>query len=384
MASLVPNNPPLFRPPSPTLHAAAESSITEEKYKQLKRKLKEMMEVNESISREYSQAKRKVRLLIMERNVLLDNIAKLGTQQKLPADKSKTGKKPRRSTDPIRRDIATVASAPPKRSKMSRAVTKTRRVQPVDRDEHGNVKLPQQIGVLTVVSLGKIVHDRDAFHNERYIFPVGFTVQRTYPSMINPNSNTSIVSTILDGGDGPRFHVMAADMPDQPIIANSATGAWTVVVRRSNEIRHREHSNSASGPDYYGFKHPTIAKLIQDLPGVEKLRYYVRQNFEEMEPRAAKGVMAAAQKKRGNLEQMGNANVRPASATTKPSPRPTLSPPNRFIQDSAGGLVTPYDSFYPGDPPQSISSLLQPPPPYKHESDYDDGEVDQLDSDTDL
>jgi hypothetical protein len=27
-----------------------------------------------------------------------------------------------------------------------------------------------------------------------------------------------------------------------------------------------------------------------------------------MEPRAAKGVMAAAEKKRGNLEQMGNAN----------------------------------------------------------------------------
>ena len=100
-------------------------------------------------------------------------------QQKLAADKSKTGRKPRRATDPIRRDIAnTVASAPPKRSKMARGVTKTRRVQPVDRDEHGNVKLPQQIGVLTVVSLGKIVHDRDAFHNERYIFPVGFTVQR--------------------------------------------------------------------------------------------------------------------------------------------------------------------------------------------------------------
>ena len=206
-------------------------------------------------------------------------------------------------------------SAPPKRSKMSRAVTKTRRVQPVERDENGNVKLPQQIGGLTVVNLGKIVYDREAFHNERYIFPVGFTVERTYPSMVNPNSNTSIVSTILDGGDGPRFHIVAADMPDQPIIANSATGAWTVVVRRSNEIRHREHSNSASGPDYYGFKHPTIAKMIQDLPNAYKLRHYVRQNFEEMEPRAAKGVMAAAQKKRGNLEQMGNANVRPQNNT---------------------------------------------------------------------
>lgn len=131
---------------------------------------------------------------------------------------------------------------------------------------------------------------------------------RTYPSMVDPNSNTVITSTIVDGGDCPKFHVVAADMPDEPIIANSATGAWTVVVRKSNEIRHRDHSNSASGPDYYGFKHPTIANLIQDLPGARDLKQYVWQTFEEMEPRAAKGVMAAAEKKRGNLEQMGNAN----------------------------------------------------------------------------
>ena len=131
---------------------------------------------------------------------------------------------------------------------------------------------------------------------------------RTYPSMLDPNSNTVITSTIIDGGDAPRFHVVAADMPDEPIVANSATGAWTVVVRRSNEIRHREHSNSASGPDYYGFKHPTIASLIQNLPGAKDLKLYCWQTFEEMEPRAAKGVMAAAEKKRGNLEQMGNAN----------------------------------------------------------------------------
>lgn len=77
--------------------------------------------------------------------------------------------------------MITVSSAPPKRSRVVRNPmnhTKARRVQPVERDEQGNVKLPQQIGVLTVVSLGKIVHDRDTFHNERYIFPVGFTVQR--------------------------------------------------------------------------------------------------------------------------------------------------------------------------------------------------------------
>ncbi|KAG2228499.1 hypothetical protein INT48_005066 [Thamnidium elegans] len=210
--------------------------------------------------------------------------------------------------------MTTVASAPPKRSKINRINIKTRRVQPIERDIDGNPKLPQQIGVLTVLNLGKISTEKDTFHNERYIFPIGYTVRRTYPSMIDPNNNTIITSTILDGGDGPRFHVLAADQPTEPIVANSATGAWTVVVRKSNEIRQREHSNSASGPDYYGFKHPTIAKMIQDLPGANQLKNYVWQNFEEMEPRAAKGVMAAAEKKRDNLEQMGNANKRLADS----------------------------------------------------------------------
>lgn len=322
-------------------------SESDESYKKLKRKMKEIAELNMSLNRDYSHAKKKIRTLTYERDLLLDNISKLHNHDHLSEDSdsdmfsdltdsdndiegfisskykyksSKTHRShpsspipitPNKSSTPRSYDIATVASAPPKRSKVARISTKTRRVQPIDRDENGNPKLPQQIGVLTVLDLGHIVTDRSTFHNERYIFPVGYTVSRTYPSMVDPTANTVVTSTIIDGGDGPRFQIVAADTPDKPIIANSATGAWTVVVRKSNEIRHRDHSNSASGPDYYGFKHPTIAKLIQDLPGARSLKHYVWQTFEEMEPRAAKGVMAAAEKKRGNLEQMGNANRKP-------------------------------------------------------------------------
>ncbi|KAI9483488.1 MAG: F/Y-rich N-terminus-domain-containing protein [Benjaminiella poitrasii] len=329
--------------------SSIQQHVDEEKYKKIKRKLKETMELNDSLSKNFIRAKKKIRTLTFERNLLLDNIARMSHyHQSISSDelcftsvsetdsseteapftnhnngKSITTRVPRRvmsnhhaTTDDQQQQqqqkVTTVASAPPKRSKVNRINLKTRRVQPIDRDEQGNPILPQQIGVLTVISLGRIITDRDTFHNERYIFPIGYTVRRTYPSMIDPDSNTVITSTIIDGEDGPRFHVVAADQPDHPIVANSATGAWTVVVRKSNEIRHREHSNSASGPDYYGFKHPTIAKMIQDLPGTRNLRNYLWQDFEEMEPRAAKGVMAAAEKKRDNLEQMGNANRKTA------------------------------------------------------------------------
>lgn len=75
-------------------------------------------------------------------------------------------------------DVTVTATTAPKRSKLTSLSVKTRRVQPIDRDEDGNPKLPQQIGVLTVLNLGTIVTDRPSFHNERYIFPVGYTVSR--------------------------------------------------------------------------------------------------------------------------------------------------------------------------------------------------------------
>ncbi|KAI8092990.1 F/Y rich C-terminus-domain-containing protein [Halteromyces radiatus] len=337
-------SPNTTSPQPTTITTSIHVSINEDKYKKLKRKLREIMGTNDAMLKEYAQTRKKIKSLTYERNLLLDNIARMehmvssdDNSSDLPSDLSDSGDdsdvKPTIKSSNIKqqpkvrrrvkkekiistssRDQATVASAPPKRSKMSKVPAKTRRVQPIERDESGNPVLPQQIGVLTVLKLGTIESRRETFHNERYIFPIGYTVSRTYPSMVDPTTNTVITSTILDGGDGPRFHVEAADMPGQPIIANSATGAWTVVVRKSNEIRQRDHSNSASGPDYYGFKHPTIAKMIQDLPGAKELQHYVWQPFEEMEPRAAKGVMAAAEKKRGNLEQMGNANRRSAAA----------------------------------------------------------------------
>ena len=138
--------------------------------------------------------------------------------------------------------------------------SRVRSVQPVPRDDDGNYILPIQVGILTVLNLGHVVWDRDSFHNERYIWPVGYTVQREYGSMLDADKSVIYTCRITDGGDGPRFHIEPEDMPNDPIIAHSATGAWTHAVRIVNQIRKREHSNSASGPDYFGFSHPTYCQ----------------------------------------------------------------------------------------------------------------------------
>ncbi|KAI9098599.1 F/Y-rich N-terminus-domain-containing protein [Phlyctochytrium arcticum] len=181
-------------------------------------------------------------------------------------------------------------------SKRAPVRTKLRKVQHVPLDEAGKPILPLQLGIITIYKLGEIVYDRRQFHSERYIYPVGYTVTRMYSSMIDPSKTVLYTCTITDGGDGPRFHVTPDDAPDRGVTASTATGAWTSIIRVANAIRQRDHSNSASGPDYFGFSHPTVAKLIQDLPNADKCESYVWQKFEEIKGRGTKRVNAKINK----------------------------------------------------------------------------------------
>ena len=104
---------------------------------------------------------------------------------------------------------------------------------------------------------------------------------RKYLSTVDPNVEAVYHCTILDGGDGPKFQIIASDDPDRPVIAGTATGAWSAIVRAANYIRNRQHSNSVSGPDFFGLGQNTIKHLIQELPDADLLQNYVWQNFVE-------------------------------------------------------------------------------------------------------
>lgn len=70
-------------------------------------------------------------------------------------------------------------SAKPRRVRKGPVAVKVRRIQPLERDPVTNdYKLPARIGILTVHSLGHIVWQYDTYHNDRYIWPVGFCVSR--------------------------------------------------------------------------------------------------------------------------------------------------------------------------------------------------------------
>ncbi|KAF7292827.1 hypothetical protein MIND_01181700 [Mycena indigotica] len=171
----------------------------------------------------------------------------------------------------------------PKRLKAHTVTSKSYNIPMVPRDKQGKPMLPLNVGIMTVISLGDVCM-REHFHTERYIFPVGYEVTRRYLSTIDRNAEVVYHCTILDGGDGPKFQIIPSDAPDRPIIAGTATGAWSNIVKQANALRQRQHSNSVSGPDFFGFGQNTIKHLIQELPNADRLRDYVWQHFVEGGP----------------------------------------------------------------------------------------------------
>jgi hypothetical protein len=103
---------------------------------------------------------------------------------------------------------------------------------------------------------------------------------RRYASTLDPNKEIDYVCTILEGDSGPLFQI-ASDESTRPVLAGTATGAWSVIVRAANSIRNRNHSNSVSGPDFFGLGQNIIKHLIQALPNADKLKDYVWQTYVE-------------------------------------------------------------------------------------------------------
>lgn len=111
------------------------------------------------------------------------------------------------------------ATQKPKRihnsSKLKPNSNKIRKVQVLEKNEDGSIKFPVTIGIITIMKIGHVVSDREAFHNERYIWPVGYTMSRSYNSMVNPNEQTVYTCSVIDDGEAPKVNNMKLSAIDQ-------------------------------------------------------------------------------------------------------------------------------------------------------------------------
>ncbi|CAM6092410.1 unnamed protein product [Calypogeia fissa] len=163
-------------------------------------------------------------------------------------------------------------------------INKRRRCEEVPRDIHGRPIFPIKLGPsLQVYDLGNVVYNRPAFHSEKYIWPAGYKSRRAYASMLNSENRIFYWCEIVDDGQAPEFRLTPEDDENNPVVGISATAVWTVVVKRVGALRLEEGGKktfaNVSGPEYFGFANPTIARLIQQLPNSEKCSKYKRQDY---------------------------------------------------------------------------------------------------------
>ncbi|KAL2485415.1 Histone-lysine N-methyltransferase ATX2 [Abeliophyllum distichum] len=134
---------------------------------------------------------------------------------------------------------------------------------------------PFEIGDLQVISLGKIVEDTDNFRKEKLIWPEGYTAVRKFPSITDPSVCSLYKMEVMrdvDSRNQPLFRV-TSDRGEE-FKGSTPSACWNKIYKRIRKMRTRSMDYEAevesgqrheSGSDMFGFTHPEVSKLIQEL-----------------------------------------------------------------------------------------------------------------------
>lgn len=136
---------------------------------------------------------------------------------------------------------------------------------------------------LTLISLGKLVTDRPAFHCNRYLFPVGYVSEKVHMSLKDGVSPMVYRSMILDrGGQGPVFRVEVADDTNTFFESDAPSTPWTeirCVIFKARNVQTNKRLPTASGPGFFGFSSPIVGKLFREMKGVEFCKNFQSQSI---------------------------------------------------------------------------------------------------------
>lgn len=125
----------------------------------------------------------------------------------IPPAKSKGKRKIKKLTlEDINNVLLRGTKAKTKKSKSTVKVP----IEPIELDASGKPVIPIVINDLRVHSLGKIIHDKDSYHTEKLIYPVGYCSSRSYASTATPAVRTNYMSTITEGDAKPKVSEICA------------------------------------------------------------------------------------------------------------------------------------------------------------------------------
>lgn len=134
------------------------------------------------------------------------------------------------------------------------------------------VTFPYKIGESAyIIQLGKI---NQKYHNERYIFPIGFKSQRVWKSATKPQQSAIWTSEILEENDNIVFRVSSPNEPTYE--GQTPTYPWISLcqdVCRVNGLP--KNMMSLSGIEMFLLGHRIVSGFIEQLDGCDKCLEYI-------------------------------------------------------------------------------------------------------------
>jgi hypothetical protein len=181
------------------------------------------------------------------------------------------------------------ASMPPPSKKRKREETTCVALEDVPRDKGtGQAKMPIPLaGGVTLLELGTVDAVHEKFHNNRYIFPIGYKSKRMYWSFVEPTRRVAYIQEIRSvaaktkqGTDTtePLFVLTCEDAPDQPLSSSTPSGVWSILRERTKAQREekagKKLSTNISGQDQFGLSNGIVKALIEELPNAKLCKRY--------------------------------------------------------------------------------------------------------------
>lgn len=164
----------------------------------------------------------------------------------------------------------------------------------LERDDNGAIIYPIQVTPkFKIISIGHVVYDRPDYWNSKYIYPVGFVIEREWLSIHNPNQSTIFRASILDGGEMPLFRVECLDSTKKCFEGTSPSKPWLdasmalEAAKKKFKLKTKEKV-TISGPVHFGFPYPLVGYLIDHLENAHKCEghfftNYILKGFDEDE-----------------------------------------------------------------------------------------------------
>ncbi|XP_044258429.1 histone-lysine N-methyltransferase 2C-like isoform X2 [Tribolium madens] len=147
---------------------------------------------------------------------------------------------------------------------------------------HSDTSNLLRVGSLIFLNVGQLLpHQLQNFHNQNYIYPIGYKIIRFYWSMRHLNKRCKYICSIHEACGRPEFKVIVQETLENDVEFKDSTpkAVWQrileqiAVMRRENQCV-QLFPQFVSGEDLFGLTEPAVVRVLESLPGIETLTDY--------------------------------------------------------------------------------------------------------------